>query len=61
MLIYNVSVATYLGYMRFGAESVGRLLLPALAVHAVLAILFIAIWFQHLSTLNDVRKSSYGH
>jgi hypothetical protein len=25
MLIYNVLVAAYLGYLRFGAESVGRL------------------------------------
>jgi hypothetical protein len=61
MLIYNVLVATYLGYLRLGAESVGRLLLPAIAVHTVLAILFIGVWFKHPSTLNDVRKSSYGH
>jgi len=60
MLIFNVLVAIYLGYICFGAESVGKLLLSALAVHAVLAILFIAVWFQHLSTLNNVRKSSYG-
>jgi hypothetical protein len=31
VLIYNVLVATHLGYLRFGAESVGRLLLPAIA------------------------------
>jgi hypothetical protein len=61
MLIYNVLVATYLGYICFGAESVGKLLLPALAVHAVLAILFIAVWLQPPSTLNNVRKSSYGY
>jgi len=36
-------------------------LLPAIAVHNVLAILFIGVWFKKLSTLNDVRKSSYGH
>ncbi len=47
MLIYNVLVAAYLGYLRFGAESVGRLLLPPLAVHAVLAVLFIGVWFKH--------------
>jgi len=61
MLIYNVLVTIYLGYMRFGAGSVGRFLLPALAVHAVLATLFIAVCFQLLNTLNDVKKSSYGH
>ena len=60
MLIYNVLAATYLGYLCFGAESVGRLLLPAIAVHTVLAILFIGVWFKKLSTLNDVRKSSFG-
>jgi hypothetical protein len=61
MLIYNVLVAAYLGYLRFGAESFGRLLAPAIAVHIVLAILFIAVWFKHPTTLNEVRKSSYGH
>ena len=61
MLIYNVLAATYLGYRRFGAESVGRLLLPAIAVHTVLAILFIGVWFKKLGTLNDERKSSDGY
>ena len=61
MLIYNVLAATYLGYLRFGVESVGRLLLPAIAVHTVLAILFIGVWFKYPSTFNDMRKSSYGH
>ena len=61
VLIYNVLVATYLGYLRFGAESVGKLLLPAIAVHIVLAILFIGVWFKYPSTFNDMRKSSYGH
>ena len=61
MLIYNVLAVIYLGYLRFGAESVGRLLLPAIGIHSVLAILFIGVCFKHLSTMNDVRKSSYGH
>ena len=60
-LIFSVLAATYLGYLRFGAESVGRLLLPAIGVHTVLAILFNGVWFKKLGTLNDVRKSSYGH
>jgi hypothetical protein len=44
MLIYNVVATVYLGYLRFGSESVGKLLLPGVALHAVLAILFIGVW-----------------
>ena len=50
MLIYNVLVTVCLGYVRFRSESVGILLLPAIAIHAVLAILFIGVWLKHLST-----------
>jgi uncharacterized protein YjeT (DUF2065 family) len=49
MLIYNLLVTIYLAYLRFGNESVGTLLLPAFAVHVVLAILFIGVWFEHLT------------
>jgi hypothetical protein len=47
MLIYNLSAATYLGYLLFGSDSVGQLLLPAFAIHAVLAVLFIGVSFRH--------------
>jgi hypothetical protein len=50
MLIYNLLATVYLGYLRFSNESVGRLLLPAIAVHAVLAILFIGVAFKHQTT-----------
>ena len=50
MLIYNLLATFYLGYRRFGSESVGKLLLPAFAVHAALAILFIGVWSKHLTT-----------
>ena len=49
MLIYNLLVTAYLGYLRFGSQSVGKFLLPALVVHAVLAILFIGAWLKHQS------------
>jgi len=49
MLIYNLLATAYLGYLRFSSQSVGKLLLPALAVHAVLAILFIGAWLKHQS------------
>ena len=61
MLIYNVLAVSYLGYLRFGTESVERLLLPAIGIHSVLAILFIGVCFEHLNTKNDVRKSSSEH
>src|SRR5207244_96880 len=50
-----------LGYLRFSSQSVGKLLLPALAVHAVLAILFVGVWLKHQSwwseqTIMDVIR-----
>ena len=50
MLIYNLLATAYLGYLRFSSQSVGKLLLPALAVHAVLAILFVGAWLKDHST-----------
>ena len=50
VLIYNLLATAYLGYVRFGSESVGKLLLPAIAVHAALAILFGGVSFKHPST-----------
>ena len=47
MLVYNLLATVYLGYIWFGSESVGKLLLPAIAVHAVPAILFIGVSFKH--------------
>ena len=49
MLIYNLLATAYLGYLRFSSQSVGKLLVPALAVHAVLAILFVGVWLKHQS------------
>ena len=49
MLIYNLLATAGLGYLRFSGQSVGKLLLPALAVHAVLAILFVGAWLKHQS------------
>jgi hypothetical protein len=43
MLIYNLLATVYLGYLRFGSETLGKLLASALAVHAGLAILFIGL------------------
>ena len=49
MLIYNLLATAYLGYLRFSSQSVGKLLLLALAVHAVLTILFLGAWLKHQS------------
>src|SRR5437762_1052640 len=50
MLIYNLLATAYLGYLRFSSQSVEKLLLPALAVHAALAILFVGAWLKAHST-----------
>ena len=50
MLVYNLLATAYLGYLRFSSQSVGKLLLPALAVHAALAILFVGVWLKDHST-----------
>ena len=57
MLIYNLLATAGLGYLRFGSQSVGKLLLPALAVHAVLAILFVGACFKHQS--GEASKRSW--
>ena len=49
MLIYNLLATAGLGYLRFSSQSVGKLLLPTLAVHAVLAILFVTVWLKNQS------------
>jgi len=46
MLIYNLLATGGLGYLRFSSQSVGKLLPPALAIHAVLAILFVGAWLK---------------
>jgi hypothetical protein len=61
MLIYDLLVTVCLGYLRFGSESVGKLLPLAFAVHAGLAILFIGALVQTFNHMKDVRKSSYEH
>jgi hypothetical protein len=50
MLIYSVLATVYLGYLGFGTESVGKLLLSAFAIHAVLAVLFIGVSLKHQTT-----------
>ena len=49
MLIYNFLATVYLAYLRFGSDLTGRLLLPAIALHGVLALLFVRAWFKHRS------------
>ena len=49
MLIYNFLATTYLVDLRFGRELIGRLLLPAIAVHAMLTLPLIGAWFRYKS------------
>jgi hypothetical protein len=46
LLVYNLLVTVYLAYLLLGGELVGRLLLPAVALHAVLALLFATSWLK---------------
>ena len=57
MLIYNLLATAGLGYLRFSSQLVGKLLLPALAAHAVLAILFVGAWLKDHS--NGASKRSW--
>jgi hypothetical protein len=45
ILTYNLLVAMYLASLGFGGESVGILLWPAIAIHAVLTLLFGCVRF----------------
>ena len=46
MLTYDVLVTIYLIYVGVGGEMAGILLWPAIALHAVLAILLAYVWFN---------------
>ena len=46
MLTYSVLVTFYLLYVAVRGESVGPLLWPVVAVHAVLSLLLARIWFK---------------
>lgn len=46
MLTYSVLVTFYLLYVAIRGESVGPLLWPVVAVHAVLSLLLARIWFK---------------
>lgn len=47
MLTYNLLAAAYFAYLRLDGETVGWLLLPAITIHAVLALLFARGWIKH--------------
>ena len=46
MLAYNLLVTAYLMYLGFGGQLVGVLLWPAIAIHAVLTLLFAHVFFS---------------
>ena len=46
MLTYNLLATVYLAYLRFDGALVGRLLLPTIVLHAVLALLFARAWIM---------------
>jgi hypothetical protein len=48
LLTYNPLVALYLLYLGIGGESVGSLLWPAVALHAVMTLLLAGAWCRRL-------------
>jgi hypothetical protein len=46
MLTYNLLATVYLAYLRLDGALVGRLLLPTIVLHAVLALLFARAWIR---------------
>ena len=45
LLTYNLLATLYLAYLGLGGQSVGSLLWPAVAIHAVLTLLLARAWF----------------
>ena len=50
MLAYNLLVTAYLMYLGFDGNLVGRLLWPAIGIHAVLTLGFAYAWFSDQRT-----------
>src|SRR5688572_6540883 len=46
MLIYNLLAAAYLGYLQLAGALVGKFLLPAVLLHALLTVLLAGAWFK---------------
>src|SRR5437773_8877172 len=46
MLTYSAGVTVYLAYIGFAGKWVGKLLWPAVVLHAVLTLLLARAWFQ---------------
>lgn len=60
MLSYNLLTAAYLTYVRFGIGLSGKLLLPALVLHAVLAVLLARAWFKYKAEVSLTRELKVG-
>ena len=49
MLAYNLLAAFFVGYLWFAHQLVGKLLLPAFVLHAVLSLLLVWVWLRQKS------------
>jgi hypothetical protein len=47
MLTYNFLSTAYLAYLRFGTGWVGKLLLPAVVLHALLTLFLARAWYKN--------------
>jgi hypothetical protein len=54
MLIYNVLIALYLSYLGTGGHLGGVLLWPAIALHAMLALLLVRAWREERMKATDM-------
>jgi hypothetical protein len=59
MLTYSSLATLYLFYLGLGGEWSGKLLWPALAVHAVLTILLAWAWFNERKT-REAKTTEVG-
>ncbi len=53
LLSYNLLAAFLVGYLWFAHQLVGKLLLPAFVLHAVLSILLVWVWLRLRSNGGD--------
>jgi hypothetical protein len=53
MLTYNLLVTVYLLYLGISSEAVGRLLWPAVAIHACLTLFLVRAWLKERQTTSN--------
>ena len=60
MLVYNLLAAFFVGYLWFTHQLVGKLLLPAFVLHAVLSILLVWVWLRQKSSSTETAPNTHA-